>query len=107
MFNGRQVSALLIVLALLFAAGSARRERGAEQISACFTSRPLQKVDLNSASAADLEELPFIGATYARRIIEYREEHGRFGSIDELARIKGIGPKKMEKLGSYVVAGEK
>lgn len=46
---------------------------------------------MNSASAQELEELPRVGPALARRIIEYREEHGSFGSIEDLRHVRGIG----------------
>lgn len=55
-------------------------------------------VDLNNASAAELQSLPRIGPAIASRILEYRSSHGRFGSVEELTRISGIGPKTLETL---------
>lgn len=55
-------------------------------------------VNINTAASALLEQLPGIGPKTAQRIIEYRATHGRFGSTDELLNVKGIGPKKLEKL---------
>lgn len=50
-------------------------------------------VSLNTAAAAQLEELPRVGPALAARIIEYRTAHGAFRSIDELGEVGGIGPK--------------
>lgn len=55
-------------------------------------------VELNSASQADLESLPGIGPSRAQAILEYRERHGPFRRIEELRRIKGIGPKTVDAL---------
>jgi competence protein ComEA len=55
-------------------------------------------VDLNRASAADLEALPGIGPALAQAIIDHREQHGPFRSVDDLADVRGIGPAKMEQL---------
>jgi competence protein ComEA len=55
-------------------------------------------VDLNRASAADLESLPGIGPSLAQAIIDYREQHGAFRSVDDLADVRGIGPAKMEQV---------
>jgi len=57
-----------------------------------------QKVDLNQADQKSLETLPGIGSTTAQRILEYREENGRFKRIEELMNVWGIGEKKFEKL---------
>lgn len=59
-------------------------------------------VNVNLATAIELETLPGIGSVIAQRIIEYREQHGPFHSLNELAQVKGIGPKKLEKLKDLV-----
>jgi competence protein ComEA len=59
---------------------------------------PLAAIDINSASAAELETLPGIGPTYAQRIVEYREQNGPFAAIEEVQEVKGIGPSTFEKL---------
>jgi competence protein ComEA len=61
-------------------------------------------VDLNRASAADLEGLPGIGPALAQAIIDYRQQHGPFQSVDDLADVRGIGPAKMEQLRPLVKA---
>lgn len=60
------------------------------------------KLLLNSAEREDLEGLPGIGATIAGRIVEYRRQHGEFYSLDELLKIKGIGPKTLERIKPYL-----
>lgn len=56
------------------------------------------KLDLNSATAAQLEELPGIGPVTAGAIIAWREEHGPFSSVEQLQEIDGIGPKTFDRL---------
>jgi competence protein ComEA len=55
-------------------------------------------VNLNTASAADLESLPGIGAKTAERILEYRQKNGPFKKIEDLMNVKGIGEKSFLKL---------
>jgi competence ComEA-like helix-hairpin-helix protein len=55
-------------------------------------------VELNRATAAQLEALPGIGPALARRIVAWRAEHGPFGSVDALAQVPGIGPATVERL---------
>lgn len=53
---------------------------------------------LNTMSAAELEQINGIGPVLAKRIIEYRQQHGAYKSLDGLNAVKGIGPKKLEKI---------
>jgi competence protein ComEA len=62
-------------------------------------------IDINSASAAELEELPGIGATLSARIIARREAEGPFASVEELREVTGIGAKLFEQIAPLVQAG--
>ena len=55
-------------------------------------------VNLNTASAADLEALPGVGKSTAQRIVEYRQKSGGFKKIEELMNVKGIGEKSFLKI---------
>ena len=55
-------------------------------------------LDLNTASAAELELLPGVGPSLAARIVEYREKNGPFKKFDELDKVYGFGPKMLEKI---------
>ena len=63
---------------------------------------PGQKVDLNTASAGDLETLPGVGDATAQRIVTWRSQHGSFNSIDQLRDVGGIGDGKFAKLKDLV-----
>lgn len=56
------------------------------------------KVNLNTASLADLDGLPGIGPTYAQRILDYREQKGKFTSIEDVQNVTGIGPSIFAKI---------
>ena len=55
------------------------------------------KIRLNSASADQLQQLSGIGEKKAEAILQYRQQHGKFKTIEELQNIKGIGPKLLQK----------
>lgn len=59
-------------------------------------------LDLNRASAAALETLPGVGARRAADIVADREARGPFGTIDELDRVRGVGPATVERLRPYL-----
>ena len=64
-------------------------------------------VNINTASASDLEALPGIGAKTAARIVEYRQKNGPFKKVEELMNVQGIGEKNFLKLKAQVsVAGK-
>lgn len=62
-------------------------------------------LDLNRATAEELETLPGIGASKAAAILAAREAQGGFGSLDDLEAVRGIGPALMAKLRPLVVVG--
>ena len=59
-------------------------------------------LDLNSATAEELETLPGVGPVMASAIVAWREENGRFTAVEELQEVSGIGPKTFEKLRALV-----
>src|SRR5215467_9357999 len=63
---------------------------------------PAQPVNLNTATLEQLDTLDGVGPTTAQKIIDFRTEHGGFGSVDELDQIPGIGEKKLAALRDQV-----
>lgn len=55
-------------------------------------------IHLNTASAVHLDALPGVGPAIAKRILEERQRVGQFASVDDLLKVRGIGPKTMDKL---------
>jgi competence protein ComEA len=63
---------------------------------------PLDRVDVDRASAEELERLPRIGSALAARIVDDRERNGPYGSLEALQRVRGIGPAMARQLASTV-----
>jgi competence protein ComEA len=63
---------------------------------------PSGPVDLNTATADQLDALPGIGPATAAAIVRDRDAHGPFASVDDLARVRGIGPAKLDQLRGLV-----
>jgi competence ComEA-like helix-hairpin-helix protein len=63
---------------------------------------PTHPINLNSASAAELQQVPGIGPSTAEKILQMRNSYGAFKSVDDLLAIKGIGPKRLEKMRKYL-----
>ena len=64
---------------------------------------PTGPVNVNTASTAELEALPSIGPVIAERIIQYRQQHGPFRTVDALLLVPGIGPATLEKFRDLIV----
>jgi len=59
-------------------------------------------INLNTATAAQLEALPGIGAAVAARIVEYRQKNGNFKKVEEVMNVKGIGEKLFLKIKALI-----
>jgi competence protein ComEA len=88
------MKALLLACSIAFALGA----RGPAKA-------PRDPVDLNTATATELMQLPRVGARTAARIIEFRKAHGPFQRPEELMNVKGIGEKAFLRLKPHVRTG--
>ncbi len=61
------------------------------------------EVDINSADWPELAQLPDVGETLARRIVDSREADGPFNELRDLRRVRGIGPKTLERMRPYLL----
>lgn len=57
---------------------------------------------MNTATAQELQSVPGIGETLAKRIVEFREEHGLFEKVDDLLNVRGIGVASLDKLRPFL-----
>jgi len=63
------------------------------------------RVNLNTAQVTELQTLPRVGSTMAKRIVDWRTAHGRFSSVDDLTSVSGVGEKTLDALRDLVVVG--
>ena len=67
---------------------------------------PLHPINLNTATSEQLQEVPGIGPATAEKILKMRKSYGAFQSVDDLRAIKGIGPKRIEKMRKYLTVAK-
>src|SRR5947209_14092277 len=91
----QRCSLLLVVMFLCVAA-----------LNATSKKPPAHPVNINSASAGQLQQVPGIGPATADKILQMRKSYGAFKSVDDLLAIRGIGPKRLDKMRKYLVAGK-
>ncbi|RMG02808.1 MAG: helix-hairpin-helix domain-containing protein [Planctomycetota bacterium] len=60
------------------------------------------QVDVNEADWPELAQLPGVGETLAKRIVESRDREGRYQHLEDLTRVKGIGPRTLERIRPYL-----
>ena len=84
------------------AVGESAAPASTSSVSENTQATPDVLVNINTATAEQLQNLPNIGEVRAKAIIDYREEHGGFKAIEELQEVSGIGEKTFEHLSAYV-----
>jgi competence ComEA-like helix-hairpin-helix protein len=67
---------------------------------------PAKPVNLNTATAEQLQLVPGIGPVTADKILKMRKYNGPFHSVDDLLAIRGLGPKRLEKMRKYLTVGK-
>ena len=67
---------------------------------------PVKPVNLNTATLEQLQQVPGIGPVTAEKILRMRKSYGAFKSVDDLLAIRGIGPKRIEKMRKYLTVGK-
>jgi len=95
-------AAVLVALVLFCQGMPALAAKPASVTVSSSGTQVTEKVNLNTADSNDLQKIRGIGPKFAERILEYRKEHGRFQSADELVNVRGIGPVKFEKMRDQV-----
>lgn len=86
------IAAFLVLPAVLPAAGAAVQ--------------PDEPININTADAEELTELPRIGEVTAARIVAWREENGPFSRVEELMNVPGIGERTFERIRPHVTVGD-
>jgi len=101
----RMVLSFIAVAAL--ASGLPPAEMLATQNAPRTEAKPSAVVNLNTATATDLQALPGIGASTAARIVEYRQKHGPFKKIEDLMNVRGVGERSFLKLRPMITVAPK
>jgi competence protein ComEA len=89
---------LLVIATELFFAGAAAASRAAKQL-------PAKPLNLNTATADQLAQLPGIGPKTAQSIVDFRKTSGPFRHVEDLLAIRGISRRKLEAIRPYVTVG--
>lgn len=87
--------ALHLSLCLLFVA-----------LSSATKKPPVQPININTADSTQLQLVPGIGPSTAEKILQMRKSYGAFKSVNELMAIRGLGPKRLEKMRKYLTVGK-
>lgn len=96
----RRSLALCVLLSLcsllfFFAAASAGKKKP-----------PARPVNINTANAEELQQVPGIGPATAQKILQMRKSYGAFKSVDDLLAIRGLGQKRLDKMRKYLTVGK-
>ena len=101
----RNVLTIVAVASLLATLPSVGASAQSRPTGAASKAAPAITVNINTASATDLEGLRGIGAKTAARILEYRQKNGPFKKVEELMNVRGVGEKSFLKLKPQLTIG--
>lgn len=95
----------VIAMVAALGVGSAMAEQAPPSVPPSGQAEAEDAVDVNSATAAQLESLPGVGPRTAERIVDYRRDQGGFKKVEELMNVRGIGERSFLKLRPLVTIG--
>jgi competence protein ComEA len=75
-------------------------------VSSATKKPPAEPVNINTADSTQLQLVPGIGPSTAEKILKMRKSYGTFKSVNDLTAIRGIGPKRLEKMRKYLTVGK-
>jgi competence ComEA-like helix-hairpin-helix protein len=75
-------------------------------LSSATKKPPAQPININTADSTQLQLVPGIGPSTAEKILQFRKSYGAFKSVNDLMAIRGIGPKRLEKMRKYLTVGK-
>ena len=94
----REITSLLVLVLVLFSLN----QLGFAQASAPAKETGKSAVNINTAGQAELEGLPGIGPSLAKKILDFRQKNGQFKTPNDLMAVPGIGEKKFEQLKNLI-----
>lgn len=97
------VAVLIFAALVALAAYSCRQQGELIEIDRAAPRTAHFQIDINAAAWPEFAQLPEVGETLARRIVESRTADGPFTSLDDLRRVPGIGPRTLERIRPYLI----
>ena len=100
------LSVLILFAILVFMQVHWHNQNAYTQITTRADSENYIKFNINTVTAEELQLIPGIGSALSRRIVEYREEKGPYSQVNDLLKVKGIGPNLLVEISDYLTVGE-